>query len=109
MATKCAALQTARDLDQPFRPVELAVLDGSHHAFVVRYEGDYERHAHQADEFIYILEGEISLEMEHAYINLAAGDTILVPAGVTHKPRCRDTALALIVEKVGTQAEPRDE
>ena len=106
MAKKHSVLEIARGLDQSFRPVELATIDGSHHAFVVRYDGDYERHVHQCDEFIYVLEGEISFEMENAYVSLEAGESILIPAGVSHKPRCRDTALAMLVERMGQQAQP---
>lgn len=108
MARKFPVLDTARELDQAFRPVQLAEIDGSHHAFVVRYEGDFDRHVHRGDEFVYVLEGEISFEMEHAYITLGPGESILIPAGVPHKPRCRETALAMIVERVGLQAEPDD-
>ncbi len=100
---KSPTLVLAGQLTEPFRPVEVADLDGEYHAFVVRYEGEYEHHSHPADEFIHILEGSIAVEMEEHYIELEAGESLRVPAGVLHKPRCRDYALALIVERKGLQ------
>ncbi len=100
---KYSVLKMARDLAQPFRPVEIAELDGSYHSFIVRYSGDFVAHSHKADEFIYILEGLIEVEMGNKTVELKQGDALLIPAGVTHRPRCKNMALALVFETKGLQ------
>ena len=102
---KCRVLKQARMLEHVFRPLEIAEIDGAYHAFIVRYSGDYVTHHHQADEFIYILEGLILMEMGEEQIEVRQGEGILVPAGTPHRARCRNMALALVVEKKGLQHE----
>jgi mannose-6-phosphate isomerase-like protein (cupin superfamily) len=94
-------------MDQPFRPVELTDIDRGYHAFIVRYSGDYITHTHKSDEFIYILEGAIRMELGGETIEVRQGEAILVPAGQPHRPRCRNMALALVMEKRGLQAAPQ--
>lgn len=100
---KHRVLKLARGMEQVFRPIEVADLDGDYHAFIVRYSGDYISHQHTADEFIYILEGLILMEIGDEQIEVRQGEAILVPAGQPHRPRCRNMALALVVEKKGLQ------
>ncbi|MDO9694156.1 MAG: cupin domain-containing protein [Candidatus Latescibacteria bacterium] len=100
---KIPVLRRARDLVQPFRPVEIAVLDGAYHAFIVRYSGDYIAHSHSSDEFIYILEGMIDIEMNRSTVTVKQGEAMLIPAGTVHRPRCKAMALALVTETKGLQ------
>jgi len=100
---KFSVLKQARGLEQPFRPVEIADLDGKYHAFMVRYSGDYITHSHTADEFIYILEGSIEMEIDSKMVEVRQGESMLVPAGSMHRPRCKNMALALVFEKKGLQ------
>ena len=102
---KYQVLKMARDLSQPFRPVEITDLDGAYHTFVVRYSGDYIRHEHQKDEFIYLLEGMIDMEIDSAVVTVRQGEGIKIPAGTPHRPRCKGTALALVFEVRGLQSE----
>lgn len=81
----------------------LTDIDGRYHAFIVRYSGDYITHAHDKDEFVYILEGSLVVEMEGREIEVRQGEALLVPAGVKHRPRCRNNALGLVVETKGLQ------
>lgn len=105
---KYQVLKKARDLTLPFRPVEIADLDGAYHAFVVRYSGDYVTHDHSADEFIYILEGGLQMEMLNETVTLHQGEALLIPAGIKHRPRCKNMALALVFETKGLQVEGKD-
>jgi len=105
---KHKVLKMARELTQPFRPVEIADLDGAYHGFIVRYSGDYVTHSHSADEFIYILEGAIEVEMGHQTVEVRQGEALLIPAGEAHRPRCKTNALALVFETKGLQVEGKD-
>ena len=101
-------LKQARSLAQVFRPIEVTNIDKGYHAFIVRYGGDYVTHTHKADEFIYILEGAIRMELDGETLEVRQGEAILVPAGQPHRPRCRNSALALVVEKKGLQTAPEE-
>jgi mannose-6-phosphate isomerase-like protein (cupin superfamily) len=102
---KYAVLKMARDLAQPFRPVEIADLDGAYHAFIVRYSGDYIPHSHSADEFVYILEGELEVVVDGVSVPLRQGEALKVPAHVVHRPRCKGMALGMVFETKGLQIE----
>lgn len=100
---KYSVLKMARDLAQPFRPVEIADMDGAYHSFIVRYSGDFVTHSHKADEFIYLLEGQIEVDMGEETVVVKQGDALHIPAGVAHRPRCKNMALALVFETKGLQ------
>lgn len=102
-------LKQARMMAQAFRPVEITDLDSDYHAFIVRYSGDYITQTHAADEFIYILEGAIEMELGKERHEVRQGEAIRVPAGTPHRARCRNMALALVVEKKGLQTEGRED
>ncbi|MCB1185073.1 cupin domain-containing protein [bacterium] len=101
--SKHSVLKMARGLSTVFRPVEVTDIDDTHHAFIVRYSGDYITHAHDKDEFVYILEGSLVVEMEGSEVEVRQGEAILIPAGTRHRPRCRNFALGLVVETKGLQ------
>ncbi|MFO7652292.1 MAG: cupin domain-containing protein [Candidatus Krumholzibacteriia bacterium] len=101
--SKHQVLRLARTLDQAFRPVEICELDDDYHAFIVRYSGEYTTHAHERDEFIYIMEGAVNFEMGGDEVEVRQGEAILIPAGRNHRPRCPNFALGLVVEAKGLQ------
>ena len=96
-------------LEQPFRPLEVTDVDSDYHAFIVRYSGDYIPHAHAADEFVYIIEGAITMEVEKQKFEVRQGEAVMIPAGTQHRPRCKNSALALIMEKKGLQRQMDDD
>ncbi len=100
---KFDTLKMARGLHQVFRPVEIADIDDKYHSFIVRYSGDYITHSHESDEFIHILEGSIEVEMDGRTVEVRQGQSILIPAGCVHKPKCGNMALGLVIEKKGVQ------
>jgi len=100
---KFSVLRLARMQNQPFRPVEVTDIDAKYHVFIVRYSGDYIPHAHAADEFVYIIEGAIIMEIEKQKLEVRQGEAVMIPAGTQHRPRCKNSALALIMEKKGLQ------
>ena len=100
---KYSVLKMARGLNQVFRPVEITDIDDKYHAFIVRYSGDYITHTHDQDEFVYILEGSLVFEIDGREEEVRQGEAILIPAGKQHRPRCRNTALGLVMETRGLQ------
>ncbi len=100
---KFSVLKMARGLNQVFQPVVLTDINKDYHAFIVRYSGDYITHTHDKDEFVYILEGSLRIEIDGREEEIRQGEAYLVPAGRPHRPRCRNMALGLIIETKGMQ------
>ena len=100
---KFSVLKMARGLNQAFLPVEITDIDDTHHVFIVRYSGDYMLHTHERDEFVYILEGAVIFEIGGRQEEVRQGEAIRIPAGLEHRPRCKSTALGMVVEIKGLQ------
>lgn len=100
---KLSVLKMARGLQHAFHPVELTDIDNTHHAFIVRYSGDYIFHTHDRDEFVYILEGRVVFEIGGRQEEVQQGEAIRIPAGVEHRPRCKSSALGMVIEMKGLQ------
>ena len=100
---KIPALRVARGLETAFRPHDLCSIDEGYHVFVVAYRGTYIEHTHPGDEFLFILEGELILEVEGEDHVLRQGDGFLVPAGTRHRPRSARRTLGLLMERRGLQ------
>ena len=74
------------------RPVEITDIDTDYHVFIVRYSGDYIVHSHEKDEFVYILEGALNIEIDGREVEVRQGEAMLIPAGANHRT---DEALSL--------------
>lgn len=65
-------------------------------------EGDFHWHKHDGeDEFFYVLEGRLDIELEDRTVSLAPGQGVTVPRGVMHFPHARGRTVVLMVEKAG--------
>ena len=60
-------------------------------------------HVHdESDELFFVIEGSMQIETEEAFIDLEAGDFLIVPKGVRHRPVCKTLVKCLLIEKKGT-------
>lgn len=65
-------------------------------------EGDFHWHKHdEEDEFFYVVEGRLDIELEDRTVSLAPGQGVTVPKGVMHFPHARGRTVVLMVEKAG--------
>jgi mannose-6-phosphate isomerase-like protein (cupin superfamily) len=65
-------------------------------------EGDFHWHKHEReDEFFFVLEGRLDIELEDRLISLAPGQACTIPAGTMHFPHARGRTVVLMVEKAG--------
>ena len=65
-------------------------------------DGDFHWHKHDGeDEFFYVVEGHLDIELEDRMISLAPGQAVTIPAGVLHLPHARGRTVVLMVEKAG--------
>ncbi len=65
-------------------------------------EGEYHWHHHdREDEFFYVVSGRFLIDLEDRTIDLAAGQAVVIPKGVKHRPRAPERTVILMVERAG--------
>ena len=65
-------------------------------------EGEYHWHKHDDDdEFFYVVEGELLIDLEGRTIALAPRQGFVVPRGVVHRTRAPQRTVILMVENAG--------
>lgn len=70
---------------------------------VVKFAGAFPFHDHpDTDDFFLVLEGEIVIDMAGESHVMRAGDLVVVPKGVRHRPRAEREATVLLIEPKGT-------
>lgn len=66
---------------------------------LARFEGPYIWHSHEnEDEMFYVVEGRIRIELRDRTEELEAGDFLIVPRGVEHKPVADEPAYVMLFE-----------
>ena len=107
-------------MDVRYKPLEVieekAVADANKHKWfnqtlcevnqsVVRLgavEGEYHWHKHDDDdEFFYVVEGKLFIDIEGRSIELAPRQGVVIPKGVMHRPRAPQRTVMLMVETGG--------
>jgi dTDP-4-dehydrorhamnose 3,5-epimerase-like enzyme len=65
-------------------------------------EGEYHWHKHDDDdEFFYVVEGKLLIDLEDRVVELAPGQGFVVPKGIVHRTRAPERAVILMVENAG--------
>lgn len=70
---------------------------------VVKFKGEFPFHKHDTtDDFFYVLEGEMFMDIENEEPRLVkAGELFVVPKGVVHRPRAEEEVKVLLIEPKG--------
>jgi mannose-6-phosphate isomerase-like protein (cupin superfamily) len=62
--------------------------------------GEYHWHKHDAeDEFFYVVDGRLLIDLEGQTVELSPGQAFVVPKGVVHRTRAPERTVMLMVEK----------
>ncbi len=107
-------------LEVRYRPLEVidekAIADATTHRWynetlcqvnssVVRMgviQGEYHWHKHnEDDEFFYVVEGKLLIDLEDCTVELAPRQGFVVPKGVVHRTRAPQRTVILMVENAG--------
>ena len=65
-------------------------------------QGEYHWHKHDDDdEFFYVVEGELFIDLQDRTVRLAPRQGFVVPRGVTHRTRAAERTVILMVENDG--------
>ena len=69
---------------------------------VVKLIGDFVWHRHaEADELFLVLKGALRMDFRDRQVSVAAGEMIVVPRGVEHKPYAEQECEILLLERRG--------
>lgn len=83
-------------------PRTLALFNG-HDIMVAKVRGTYHWHRHDdTDDFFYVVEGELDIELRDRTVTLRKGELFVVPRGVEHRPVAREEAQIMLIERSGT-------
>lgn len=70
---------------------------------LARLKGDFVWHSHEEqDELFMVLEGTLTIEFRHGSRLLQAGQMLIVPRGLEHRPVAMEECLVLLVEPIDT-------
>ncbi len=63
------------------------------------FEGEYHWHKHDADdEFFYVIEGQLLVDLEARTVTLAPRQGLVVPRGAMHRTRALERTVVIMVE-----------
>jgi mannose-6-phosphate isomerase-like protein (cupin superfamily) len=66
------------------------------------FEGEYHWHKHDQDEeFFYVVEGRLLIDLEDRLVELEPGQGFVVPKGIVHRTRAPRRNVVLMVENAG--------
>lgn len=83
-------------------PKIVGELNGQH-VKLVKFKGDFVWHHHEAeDELFLVVQGSFTMQFRDRGIELNAGELIIVPRGVEHRPVAREEAHVLLFEPAST-------
>ena len=65
-------------------------------------QGEYHWHKHdEDDEFFYVVDGRLLIDLEDRVMELRPGQGTVVPKGVVHRTRAPERTIILMVENAG--------
>jgi len=69
---------------------------------IVKFKGDFIWHSHpETDETFIVMEGTLVMNLRGGKVEVDAGEMIIVPKGVEHKPSSQDGYKAILIEPEG--------
>ncbi len=74
-----------------------------YHVKLAKLQGEFVWHAHEeTDELFYVVQGEMVIHFRDSDVALEAGELLVVPRGVEHKPSAEEECHVMLVELAGT-------
>lgn len=85
-----------------WNPRIVGELNGQH-VKLVKFQGEFVWHSHeQEDELFLVIEGAFRMEFRDRHEDVEAGEFIIVPRGVEHRPVAEREVRVLLFEPAGT-------
>ncbi|MHC4880089.1 MAG: cupin domain-containing protein [Planctomycetota bacterium] len=87
---------------EQWSPKIIAEMEGFHFK-LAKLEGDFVWHSHpDTDEAFFIIEGQLRIDFRDGPVTLNAGEMLLVPKGIEHKPFAESECHVMILVREGT-------
>ena len=88
--------------DDYFNPRIAGELNGQH-VKLVKFKGEFVWHHHeQEDELFYVVKGSFDMQLRDQTITVNAGEFLIVPHGVEHRPVAKDEVEIMLFEPAST-------
>ena len=99
---KISLAAATAQIEGNWNPLLLAELNGQA-VKLAKFHGEFDWHHHaEEDEAFLVVEGQIEIEFREKRVTLAAGEMLVVPRGVEHRPTAAEEALVLLFEPTTT-------
>ena len=99
---KVGLAQKFAAIDDHWKPRIVGELNGQH-VKLVKIQGAFDWHHHAGeDELFLVHRGSFQMEFRDRTIELAAGDMLIVPRGLEHRPVAEEEAEIILFEPAGT-------
>lgn len=97
---KADVIEAADKLHNAWMPVMVGSVD-NFDVKVAVFEGQFFfKHKHvEHDEFIYVLEGAVTIEIDSDEVHLEPGEGIFIEKGTAHRSKSKERSLIMVVEK----------
>lgn len=70
---------------------------------VAKFKGEFVMHHHDhEDELFYVIAGELFIELKDKTLHLNAGEFVIIPKGVEHKPYAPEEVHVMLFEPAAT-------
>ena len=101
-AEKIDLLYKSRRLPAGDYAVRLVAKMNNYDLKIVKFKGDFVWHGHpETDETFIVIEGTLAMDFRDREVEVGAGEMIVIPKGVEHKPSSEDGYKALLIEPEG--------
>ena len=88
--------------DDTWRPRIVGALNGQQ-VKLVKLQGEFVWHQHeQEDELFLVIAGEMAIQFRDGEVHLQAGEFLIVPRGVEHRPVAEALCQVLLLEPAST-------
>lgn len=73
------------------------------HVKIAKFKGDFVAHKHdREDELFYVIDGQLHIELEAETLTINAGEFVIIPRGMTHRPFAPEEVSVLLFEPATT-------
>jgi len=70
---------------------------------LVKFKGPFLWHHHEhEDELFYVVKGNFDMELHDRTVNISAGEFIIVPHGIEHRPNAKEEVEVMLFEPAST-------